>query len=163
MRYLLLDRVLEIEPGRSIRAIRNVTLTEDVLATHFPNFPILPGVIITDTLVQAASWAWAANTDFMLGTRLHTLREAKFRRYVRPGDQLVVEAQWTHDEGIYTVWKAKALVNGKPVASIREVVLAPRTLSVEVANQQRTTFNYCAGSLKAGATALAYLINNRVV
>ncbi len=150
MRYLLIDRVLELEPGQFIRAVRNVTLTEDVLATHFPNFPILPGVIITDTLTQAASWAYAAQTDFAVGTRLYTLREAKFRRYVRPGDQLIIEARHLRDEeGGCTVWQAKALVNSRPVASIKELWLAPRSLSPEAADRQRRNFRYCGGLVPA--------------
>ena len=56
MRFTLLDRVVAIEPGKSITALKAVSLSEEYLADHFPRFPVLPGVMMLEALTQAAAW-----------------------------------------------------------------------------------------------------------
>ena len=56
MRFTLIDRILTLEPGRSITAIKNVSLAEEYLADHFPGFPVLPGVLMIAAMVPAVSW-----------------------------------------------------------------------------------------------------------
>ncbi len=92
MRFYLVDRILELEPPKRIVAVKNLSLAEEYLADHFPAYPVLPGVMMLEALVQSAAWLVRASTDF--AKTLVLLREARNVRYgsfVRPGGQLVME------------------------------------------------------------------------
>src|ERR1700675_7398 len=92
---LLVDRVLECEPGKRILAIKNVTINEPFFTGHFPHYPVMPGVLIVEALAQAA----AILSFRSLGTKpndqtvyyLVGIDEARFKRPVVPGDQLLLE------------------------------------------------------------------------
>ena len=56
MRFQLVDRILDFEPGKRIRLVKNLTLAEEYLADHFPSFPVMPGVLMLETLVEAGAW-----------------------------------------------------------------------------------------------------------
>jgi 3-hydroxyacyl-[acyl-carrier-protein] dehydratase len=113
---LLVDRVLELIPGESVTAIKNVTMNEPFFPGHFPHHPIMPGVLIIESLAQAAGLlafrssgkeAGADSVIYFVG-----IDNARFKRPVVPGDQLRLEARITrHTRGI---WKfdARALVDG---------------------------------------------------
>ena len=64
MRFQLVDRLLEIEPGKRIRMVKNLTLGEEYLADHFPTFPVMPGVLMLQTLVEAGAWLLRLTDDF---------------------------------------------------------------------------------------------------
>lgn len=114
---LLVDRVVELVPGEFVTAIKNVTMNEPFFPGHFPHHPIMPGVLIVESLAQAAGLlafkssgkeAGADSVIYFVG-----IDHARFKRPVVPGDQLRLEARITrHTRGI---WKfdAKALVDGQ--------------------------------------------------
>ena len=79
MRFQLVDRILEVEPGRRIRIVKNLTLAEEYLADHFPTFPVMPGVLMLQTLVEAAAWLLRISDDFRHS--IITLREARNVKY----------------------------------------------------------------------------------
>ena len=117
---LLVDRVLEIEKGVSIRALKNVSINEPFFLGHFPHHPVMPGVLILEALAQAA----ALLTFNTLGVTpdddtvyyFAGIDGARFKRPVEPGDQLILEAKLDRSKaGIYK-FKAKALV-GNDVAA----------------------------------------------
>ena len=56
MRFCLVDRILEVQPGKVIHAVKNLTLGEEYLADHFPTFPVMPGVLMLQTLIDAGTW-----------------------------------------------------------------------------------------------------------
>ena len=66
MRFLLVDRILSLEPGRSITAIKNVSAAEEYLADHFPGYPVLPGVMMLECLVQTGAWLMRSTERFPL-------------------------------------------------------------------------------------------------
>lgn len=127
MRFSLVDRILEVEPGRRIRAVKNLTLGEEYLADHFPMFPIMPGVLMLETLVEAAAWLVRITEEF--AHSVVVLREAKNVKYgnlMEPGRSLVVSAELlepleTRAQGLAT-FKAKGEVDGTATVSARITV-----------------------------------------
>ena len=105
--FLLVDRVLEMEPGRSIVALKNVTINEPFFPGHFPHHPVMPGVMVIEAMAQAA-----AILAFKSGERLpdeHSvvyfvgIDEARFKSPVMPGDQLMLYARI--DRHLKGIWK----------------------------------------------------------
>jgi 3-hydroxyacyl-[acyl-carrier-protein] dehydratase len=91
MKFYLVDRIIELEPPKRIVAVKNLSLAEEYLADHFPAYPVLPGVMMLEALIQSAAWLVRVSTDFQ--KNLILLREAQNVRYgnfVRPGGQLVM-------------------------------------------------------------------------
>jgi 3-hydroxyacyl-[acyl-carrier-protein] dehydratase len=94
MRFTLIDRIVELEPGKRITATKSLTLTEDYLEDHFPLFPIMPGVLMLESMYQTAAWLVRATDGFR--NSLVTLVEAnnvKYSDFVQPGQTLVVTAE----------------------------------------------------------------------
>lgn len=116
MRFVFVDRIVAVEPGRSIETLRNVSATEDVFADHFPGFPILPGALIVETLGQAAELLIGMSHDWKQVGRLVRLSHASFRHFVRPGDQLRVRCELRSSAEPW-VLTASADVDGRRVAT----------------------------------------------
>lgn len=101
--FLLVDRVVEFEPEIRAVGIKNVTINEPFFQGHFPNNPVMPGVLIVEAMAQVAgimafkSGAEGKNVYFM------SIEKVKFRKPVVPGDQLRLEVQVIHKRG--NVWK----------------------------------------------------------
>ncbi len=93
MRFLLVDRILELESGKRATGVKNITMSEDFLAYHFPEMPIMPGVLIVESLVQLADWIIRERSDFQQMGFATAFDRIKFRRLVRPGDQLHLEVE----------------------------------------------------------------------
>jgi 3-hydroxyacyl-[acyl-carrier-protein] dehydratase len=114
---LLVDRVLKWESGKCITAIKNVTANEEFFNGHFPNKPVMPGVLMIEALAQTAALLSFLTVDlrpddntvvYFLG-----IDNARFKRPVGPGDQLVLEAEIVKvARGIWK-YKARALVDGQ--------------------------------------------------
>jgi 3-hydroxyacyl-[acyl-carrier-protein] dehydratase len=126
--FLLVDRVLALESGKSIKALKNVTVNEPFFPGHFPGRPVMPGVLIIEALAQAAGillFVTAAvyptenSRFFFVG-----IDKARFRRPVEPGDQLILNA--TLERTLKGIWKlsATAMVGDAEAASC-EMMLAP--------------------------------------
>src|ERR671929_43316 len=94
MRFHLVDRIVEVEPGQRLRAVKNLTLGEEYLADHFPTFPVMPGVLMLQTLVEAGAWLLRVSEDFRHSVIV--LREAKNVKYgsfMEPGRQMDVTVE----------------------------------------------------------------------
>src|SRR5215213_7590966 len=94
MRFHLIDRIVEVNAGRSLRAFKNLTLGEEYLADHFPTFPVMPGVLMLQALVEASAWLLRLTEDFRHSVIV--LREAKnvkYGNFVEPGRTLVVTSE----------------------------------------------------------------------
>lgn len=112
MRFILLDRVLAIERGRWIRALKNVAMSEDIFEYHFPGFPVLPGAFLLECFEEASVLLIEATENYSVLLTLKGLRNAKYRRFVRPGAQVIVEAELTEPLGTW----CRAQVDGREVA-----------------------------------------------
>ncbi|MDK1030463.1 MAG: 3-hydroxyacyl-ACP dehydratase FabZ family protein [Planctomycetia bacterium] len=94
MKFFLVDHILEIEPGRKIVAAKNLSLAEEYLADHFPSYPVLPGVLMLEALVQSAAWLVRASTDFEKTViLLSEARNVRYGTFVRPGQQMKIELE----------------------------------------------------------------------
>jgi len=119
--FLLIDRVLDYKVGEFLRGYKNVTFNEPFFTGHFPQRPIMPGVMILEALAQATGLLAfrtvdrAANNDslfFLVG-----IDKARFKRPVEPGDQLILEVKVVNSKRGIWVFEGEATVEGKIVAS----------------------------------------------
>lgn len=120
MRFVLIDRILHVEKGVSLKGIKTLSLAEEYLKDHFPQKPILPGVLMLEALVQAGAWLVRLTDEFRFSTI--TLAQAKAVRYgkfVSPGDTLEVDVQWKKAEAPFVELSAKGCVKGEQVVSAK--------------------------------------------
>ncbi len=123
--FLLVDRVIEIEEGRRIVGIKNVTVNEPFFAGHFPGRPIMPGVLICEAIIQAGGiLAYHSPDGINQGKTpmLTGLDRVRFRRQVVPGDQLRLEAEVARRRGPFWKMRGRALVEGRVVAELEFTV-----------------------------------------
>ena len=93
MRFALVDRIVSLERGQSIAAVKNLSLSEEYLADHFPGFPVLPGVLMLEAMVQTGAWLMRCTEDFRYSTiLLKQARALKFNSCVTPGQTLCLSA-----------------------------------------------------------------------
>jgi 3-hydroxyacyl-[acyl-carrier-protein] dehydratase len=157
MRFHLVDRIIEVIPGRSIRALKNLTLGEEYLADHFPTFPVMPGVLMLQTLVETAAWLLRVTDEFRHS--VITLREAKGVKYgsfMEPGRQMQIAVDLT-EQGEKSVWfKGKGEVEGQSVVTARFCLtrynLKERNRALEstderIVKQQRELYSLLKGDL----------------
>lgn len=115
--FLLVDRVLELEAGVRIKAMKNVSANEPFFQGHFPDYPLMPGVLIVEALAQTAGIAVAVQEDNKgkLGV-FAGIEEIKFKKQVVPGDTLILEAEILMMKLGVCKAKVKASVDGKTAA-----------------------------------------------
>lgn len=120
MRFLLVDKIIALEPGKSITAVKNLTLAEEYLADHFPGFPVMPGVMMVEALVQTSAWLMRVTDDFQYSTiLLKQARALKFNNFVKPGHALLVSATLQKTNGAECVLKCTGTVDGDSAVSAR--------------------------------------------
>jgi 3-hydroxyacyl-[acyl-carrier-protein] dehydratase len=88
VRYLLVDRITEVEPRVRIAGVKNVAMSEDFLEFHFPKNPIMPGIMLLESLVQLAGWFEAASSGFAKWFLVSKVLKCSFYGFVLPGDQV---------------------------------------------------------------------------
>lgn len=123
MRFNLVDRIVSVELGKTLSAVKNLTLGEEYLADHFPTFPVMPGVLMLQTLVEAGSWLLRMSEDFRYS--IIALREAKNVKYgtfMEPGKRLMITVELAESDGTSATFKGKGEVEGKPAVSARLVL-----------------------------------------
>ena len=119
--FLLLDRVVELKLGERLTAIKNVTINEPFFQGHFPNYPIMPGVLILEAMAQASAvlgfrstGTSAADDNVYLFVGID---KARFRQAVQPGDQLAIDIELKRAVRGMWMFAASARVDGREVAS----------------------------------------------
>jgi 3-hydroxyacyl-[acyl-carrier-protein] dehydratase len=119
--FLLIDRVLDFEPGKSLVAIKNVSVNEPFFPGHFPHRPIFPGVLIMEALAQATGILAFKSTDTKPSEKslyyFAGIDNARFKQPVQPGDQLRLEVEVIKSKRGIWKFKGEAKVDGKVVAS----------------------------------------------
>jgi 3-hydroxyacyl-[acyl-carrier-protein] dehydratase len=130
--FLLVDRVLSIEKGKSIKALKNVTINEPFFQGHFPHRPVMPGVLMLEALAQAAALLafdtlGASPSDEMV-YYFAGIDGARFKRPVEPGDQLTLEVELLRMKAGIFKFKARALV-GDELTVEAELTCAMRAIA----------------------------------
>ncbi|MFB4167150.1 3-hydroxyacyl-ACP dehydratase FabZ [Virgibacillus sp. JSM 102003] len=122
--FLLVDKVIEMEEGKRVTALKNVTANEPFFQGHFPNYPVMPGVLIVEALAQAGAIAVLGIEEnkgkigFLAG-----LDKCRFKRQVKPGDQLKLDVEIIRIKGPIGKGKAVAIVDDE-VACEAEITFA---------------------------------------
>src|SRR5436305_13315902 len=106
--FLLIDRIVELNlDDRTIRAEAVVPTTSTIFEGHFPGHPLMPGVLLIETMAQTSGWLLVATSKFTRMPFLATVKNAKLRKFVTPGQTLTVSAKLLHDGSGFAVTKAE--------------------------------------------------------
>ncbi|MDN9011586.1 3-hydroxyacyl-ACP dehydratase FabZ [Brevibacillus laterosporus] len=122
--FLLVDRILELEEGKRAVGIKNVTANEEFFTGHFPNYPIMPGVLIIEALAQVGAIVMLTKEENKgrLGL-LAGIDHCRFKRQVKPGDQIRLEVDITRLKGVIGKGKCIATVDGELICEA-EIIFA---------------------------------------
>ncbi len=120
--FLLVDRVLDVVPGQRIVAIKNVSANEQFFAGHFPERPIMPGVLMLEAMAQTAGLLIYCTTNTKINGQDNWfyyagINQVKFKRVVEPGDQLQIEAQFVKHKLDLWIFQVTANVDGELACS----------------------------------------------
>jgi len=129
---LLVDRVLEVQKGKSIKALKNVTINEPFFVGHFPRRPVMPGVMMLEAMAQTAALLSFASMDVSPDSNavyyFAGIDNARFKRPVEPGDQLVMDVELIRSKAGIFKFKGVARV-GEELACEAELMCTMRTFS----------------------------------
>ena len=118
MRWIFVDRFLELKKGKYAKAIKNVSMGEDHIHDHFPSFPVMPNSLIIEALAQTGGVLAGYSHDFKNMVILAKIEKATFHEMATPGDQLLLEAEILEDREEGCRVAGSASVNGKMVAEV---------------------------------------------
>ena len=121
---ITLDRIVSLEPGKGAKALRNVPHTLAIFDTHFPRFPVLPGVLILGSLGQLAATLLREQTG--KEWRLAGAEQIRYRHFVQPGDQMELSVDLKDLSDDTATFSATVRVDGKPVTTARQLRLKVR-------------------------------------
>ena len=142
MKFALIDRILELDSHRIV-AVKSPTLSEDYLHDHFPGFPVMPGVLMLESMFQAGAWLVRQADNFAHSVVL--MKEAKNIKYsglVKPGEQLRIEATLLSDQDQQSKIKAECRI-GEQLVSSGRLVLERSNLADKDASQVDTDKEIC--------------------
>jgi len=120
MRFNLVDRILEVQPGKILRAVKNLTLGEEYLADHFPTFPVMPGVLMLQALVEAGAWLLRLSSDFRHSVIvLREVRNVKYGSFMEPGRQMQITVELAEQVGALATFKGKGESGGNTTVAAK--------------------------------------------
>jgi 3-hydroxyacyl-[acyl-carrier-protein] dehydratase len=123
MHFSLIDRIVDFQPGVRITAVKCLTMAEEYLADHFPNFPVMPGVLMLEAMTQAGAWLVRLSEDFEHSVVvLKQAANVKYGQFVEPGQTLTVTAEVLSHGERETKFKAHGSVDGRTTVSARLVL-----------------------------------------
>ena len=120
MKFVLIDRITELETGKRIVAHKALSLAEEYLGDHFPAFPVLPGVLQLEAMVQASAWVVREALDFAPSIVL--LKEARnitYKSFLAPGQMLTIESNCKELTAEQSIFAARGMVDGKEIVKGR--------------------------------------------
>lgn len=126
----LVDKILDIEIGKHIQGVKNLTMTEDFIVDHFPKRHVMPGTMIIESLIQLSEKLLIETVKAKTGRNIRVLikesRKIKFRQYVKPGDQMLL------DVNLINLQDNTAIIKGK--VTVREKLVASTQMELEIVN-----------------------------
>jgi 3-hydroxyacyl-[acyl-carrier-protein] dehydratase len=133
MRFILIDKITDVEAGRCIRTVKGVSLAEEYLADHFPTFPVLPGVLLLQGLVESASWLVRITEDFGHSmVLLDQARNVKYKSFLAPGGSIEYTVTAKEIQEDHSSFTGEGMAAGQPILearfTLRHFNLADRNL-----------------------------------
>jgi 3-hydroxyacyl-[acyl-carrier-protein] dehydratase len=123
MKFILIDRVTELEPGKRLAAVKSVSLAEEYLGDHFPAFPVLPGVLLLEGLIESASWLVRQKQDFANSmVLLETAKNVKYKSFAAPGMQIQYTVTATAIEDNTSSFKGIGSCGDEPIVEAKLVL-----------------------------------------
>jgi len=112
MHFSLIDRIELLEPDKRIVAMKSLSLAEEYLRDHFPNFPVMPGVLMLEALTQSAAWLIRVSQNFAFGlVLLKEVKSVRYGKFVQPGQTLRIETSIASCDGKLTYVKSQGTVD----------------------------------------------------
>jgi len=123
MRFWLLDRIRSFQPDLELAAVKNVTLTEEYLADHFPEFPVLPGVFMLEAATQAGAWLLRLSENFAHSViSLKEAKNIKYADFVAPGQALDITVSMLKKDDRLATFKVEGRIADRPTLTGRIVL-----------------------------------------
>ena len=114
MYFSLIDKIDELEPGKSIVATKSLAMSEEYLRDHFPKFPVMPGVLMIESMTQASAWLVRVTENFAHSVVvLKETKRVKFGKFLQPGQTMVVTSSIVSDSESETVLDAQGSIDGE--------------------------------------------------
>src|SRR5438270_3994663 len=123
MRFVLINRILDVQTGDSLTAMKNLSLAEEYLSDHFPGFPVMPGVLMLEALTQAGAWLIRDMEDF--AHSIIVLKQAKTIKYgsfVEPGRQLELRVNLVSHDARDASFKGAGVIDGQEMVKGRIIL-----------------------------------------
>lgn len=117
MRFILVDEILELEPGKQIKASKTLPAHEELFRDHFPGFPVVPGVLLTEMMAQAAGRCLDADGTHPGRAMLGKIKGASFHDWVKPDQKIILHAKITQNRATYATADCFAEIGEKKVCS----------------------------------------------
>jgi 3-hydroxyacyl-[acyl-carrier-protein] dehydratase len=136
--FQLIDRVIELNlADRTISTEATIPTTSTVFEGHFPGNPLMPGVLLLETMAQTSGLLLVAMNDCKRAAYLAAVKEAKFRTFVRPGERLTIKVKLAHDGSGYAITEAKIIRDGKKICDATLTMSVLDFPNAEMAKQVR--------------------------
>jgi 3-hydroxyacyl-[acyl-carrier-protein] dehydratase len=120
MKFILIDKIIAIEQGKELTAVKSVSLAEEYLADHFPTFPVLPGVLLLEGLVESAAWLVRLSQDFRNSmVLLETAKNVKYRSFAAPGMKITYNVKAKTIEDNTSSFTGIGVCNGETIVEAK--------------------------------------------
>lgn len=143
MRFLLFDRVTDLEPGKRIRGVKTVPLADDALNAHFERRPVYPGTLVIEAMLQLTGWAAITKHDYRYSVVLSVVEDVVVPSDLRPGATLEIEGELLGTNPKGSIAKARVVADGEEVASIGRILYAH--IPFDDPEVLKTRFRYYGG------------------